>query len=147
MVHTVSSLSDSNQPSDSSTPTLWSVTHNLLSDGEFLSYKIQGQLKVISAEADLWLLKNPTSAQPLLLKFYRIGITPALITQPLTHPNIISTIASGQYEGRYYEIFPYYPAGGLHNFLKSTPPTWDQFRNVASEPPTLKFTLLSRHLI
>jgi serine/threonine protein kinase len=81
---------------------------------------LQGQLKVVSAEADLWLGVDDSQEQ-CIVKIYRAGVSPALspaLLCSLEHPHVVHTRASEVKDGRYYEILDYFPLKGLNTFFE-----------------------------
>jgi len=112
-------------------PEFWTEASRPIVGKEFLQYKVMGQLKVVSSEADLWLLQDKNNVI-FLLKLYRAGVVPFTRTAGLSHPNVIKTLETGQLGDCFYEIQPYLEHGGFHTFIKpNSCPTWEQFKRVA----------------
>ena len=85
----------------------------------FLDFRVVEPLRVISAEADLWILQK--DATKYVLKLYRFGIEPkskvadALAKSGTSH--FVKTFTTGKHGGRSYEIQEYIEHGSLEELI------------------------------
>lgn len=88
----------------------------------FGQYHLVQPLKVVSAEADLWLVENRARQIYRVLKLYRYGVVPKPeIIQALRHlrrEDIVEIIETGEIYGRQYEIQEYIEHGSLSDLIR-----------------------------
>src|SRR5437868_3284931 len=92
--------------------------------GEFIQgFEIVGLASDQGAESDLYLVRNP-DGQKCVLKLYRAGLQPATAVKEmhLHHPRIASSLLAGTWNGRPYEIAPFFERGSLAHLIQRDGP-------------------------
>ena len=92
--------------------------------GEFIQgFEIVGLASDQGAESDLYLVRNP-DGQKCVLKLYRAGLQPATAVKEmhLHHPRIASPLLAGTWNGRPYEIAPFFERGSLAHLIQRDGP-------------------------
>ncbi len=87
-------------------------------------YRLLKPLKVVSAEADIWVVAEENDQdKPRILKLYRYGLEPkAEITQALLElraEHIVPVLDTGHYHERYYEVQEFLREGSIADALKA----------------------------
>jgi hypothetical protein len=93
---------------------------SLLADG----YRIEaGPLGGPSGEAEVYRCHDPQGDRTVAVKLYRYSAQPkqAVIAQlqGLSHPNIVSLMSHGQWQGRFYEVMEYCSGGVMADRMPS----------------------------
>jgi serine/threonine protein kinase len=86
-------------------------------------FEIVGLAADQGAESDLYLVRNP-DGQKCVLKLYRSGMQPASAIKEmrLHHPRIVSPLLAGTWNGRPYEIAPFFECGSLAHLIQRNGP-------------------------
>lgn len=110
---------------------------NLAPGVDFLAYRLDNPLKVISAEADLWFVTHRETGERAVLKLYRFGIKPKVeITEAikrLRREHIVEVFETGEKDGRHYEIQEYMAHGSLSEFINSGRASEAKVREILKE--------------
>lgn len=89
---------------------------------DFLDYRLVEVFAVASAEADIWLIDRKTDGQKFVLKLYRYGIRPKEEIMRVVHEmcsdHVIDVVASGEKDGRSFEIQEFISGGSLEDMIK-----------------------------
>jgi serine/threonine protein kinase len=82
-------------------------------------FRVIGLAPDQGAESDLYLVLGPDNRKSVL-KLYRSGMLPATVINDLDirHPRIVSPLLSGTWNGRPYEITPFFEYGSLGRLIK-----------------------------
>src|ERR1700730_2887623 len=86
-------------------------------------FEIIGLARDQGAESDLYLVRSP-DGQKCVLKLYRSGMQPATAVKEmhLHHRRIASPLLTGTWNGRPYEIAPYFERGSLSHLIQRDGP-------------------------
>jgi serine/threonine protein kinase len=86
-------------------------------------FEITGLAPDQGAESDLYLVRSPVG-EKCALKLYRSGIQPATAIAALQvrHPRIVSPLITGVWNGRPYEIAPFFEDGSLAHLIQRNGP-------------------------
>ena len=86
-------------------------------------FQIVGLAPDQGAESDLYLVRGPQN-QRCVLKLYRSGLQPATTVNDLHlhHPRIVSPLLTGTWNGRPYEIAPFFECGSLARLIQRDGP-------------------------
>ena len=87
------------------------------------SFEIIGLAGDQGAESDLYLVRSP-DGQKCVLKLYRSGMQPATVVKEmhLHHRRIASPLLTGTWNGRPYEIAPFFERGSLAHLIQRNGP-------------------------
>jgi len=87
------------------------------------SFEIIGLAGDQGAESDLYLVRSP-DGQKCVLKLYRSGMQPAIAVKEmhLHHRRIASPLLTGTWNGRPYEIAPFFERGSLAHLIQRNGP-------------------------
>jgi serine/threonine protein kinase len=92
--------------------------------GEWIEgFQIMGLAPNQGAESDLYLVCGPEN-QKCVLKLYRSGLQPATTVNDLQlrHPRIASPLLTGAWNGRPYEVTPFFECGSLADLIQRNGP-------------------------
>lgn len=92
--------------------------------GEWIQgFQIIGLAPDQGAESDLYLVQGPDNRKSVL-KLYRAGVQPTTVVDDLhlRHPRIVSPLLSGMWNGRPYEIAPFFECGSLAHLIQRDGP-------------------------
>ncbi len=86
-------------------------------------FQIVGLAPDQGAESDLYLVLDPDHRK-CVLKLYRPGVQPgtAVDERQVRHPRIVSALLTGSWNGRPYEIAPYFESGSLAHLIQRDGP-------------------------
>jgi serine/threonine protein kinase len=86
-------------------------------------FEIIGLARDQGAESDLYLVRSP-DGQKCVLKLYRSGVEPATAVNEmnLCHRRIVSPLLTGTWNGRPYEIAPFFERGSLAHLIQRDGP-------------------------
>jgi serine/threonine protein kinase len=86
-------------------------------------FEIIGLARDQGAESDLYLVRSP-DGQKCVLKLYRSGVEPATAVNEmnLRHRRILSPLLTGTWNGRPYEIAPFFERGSLAHLIQRNGP-------------------------
>jgi serine/threonine protein kinase len=86
-------------------------------------FEIIGLARDQGAESDLYLVRSP-DGQKCVLKLYRSGVEPATAVNEmnLRHRRIVSPLLTGTWNGRPYEIAPFFERGSLAHLIQRDGP-------------------------
>jgi serine/threonine protein kinase len=86
-------------------------------------FEIIGLARDQGAESDLYLVRSP-DGQKCLLKLYRPGMQPATAVNEMNlhHRRIVSSLLTGTWNGRPYEIAPFFERGSLAQLIQRNGP-------------------------
>jgi serine/threonine protein kinase len=86
-------------------------------------FEIIGLARDQGAESDLYLVRSP-DGQKCVLKLYRSGVEPttAVNEMNLHHRRIVSPLLTGTWNGRPYEIAPFFDRGSLAHLIQRNGP-------------------------
>lgn len=103
----------------------------------FREWQLARPLKVTSAEADIWILTHPQSQEQAVLKLYRYGIRPKpeiqTAVRQLKFSSVVTVLATGEADGRSFEIQEYIRCGSLAQLFPAGPAPDEGLRAVLSE--------------
>lgn len=110
----------------------------VLTPGSMLrDWRLAKPLQVASAEADLWMLTNPLTQEQAVLKLFRYGIRPKPEIQAavrrLKYSSVVSVLATGEVDGRQFEIQEFIRCGSLAQLFPPGPAPLDGLRAVLAE--------------
>ncbi len=118
------------------------------------SYKFVEMLKVVSGEADLYIVKNTADGLDYILKYYRHNIEPKqAIVEMLSAIKSERVVRLFDYgttcEGRFYELQEFAVHGSLESFIKNNPGLIDSdfIREFACEMNQALFEIHSKNII
>ncbi len=116
--------------------TLLSLPDTLISGGTFGAYHLVQPLKVTSAEADLWIVKDENDLSRIL-KFYRYGIVPKPeimeALRQLNHEGVIKIVEIGETRGHYYEIQEFIEFGSLSSLMQKGKLSVERVREIVRQ--------------
>jgi len=86
-------------------------------------FEIIGLARDQGAESDLYLVRSP-DGQKCVLKLYRSGMQPATAVNEMNlhHRRIVSPLLTGTWNGRPYEIAPFFERGSLAHLIQRDGP-------------------------
>ena len=103
----------------------------------FREWKLTRPIQAASAEADLWILAHHQTGEPAVLKLFRYGISPKTEIQEavrrLKFSSVVTVFATGEVEGRQFEIQEFIPGGSLAQFFPAGPAPADALHTVLAE--------------
>lgn len=103
----------------------------------FREWKLTRPIQAASAEADLWILAHQQTGEPAVLKLFRYGISPKTEIQEavrrLKFSSVVTVFATGEVEGRHFEIQEYIPGGSLAQLFPAGPAPADALQTVLAE--------------
>lgn len=104
---------------------------------QFREWQLARPLKVTSAEADIWILTHPQSQEQAVLKLYRYGIRPKpeiqTAVRQLKFSSVVTVLATGEADGRSFEIQEYIRCGSLAQLFPAGPAPDGGLRAVLAE--------------
>ncbi len=104
---------------------------------KFREWQLSRPLKVTSAEADIWILTHPQSQEQAVLKLYRYGIRPKpeiqTAVRQLKFSSVVTVLATGEADGRSFEIQEYIRCGSLAQLFPAGPAPEECLRAVLAE--------------
>lgn len=98
--------------------TVGSVMHPAI--GESIQrFEVIGLARDQGAESDLYMVRNP-DGQKCVLKLYRSNVQPATAVNEINlhHRRIVSSLLTGTWNGRPYEIAPFFECGSLAHLIQ-----------------------------
>ena len=118
-------------------PAAGAATLVLTPGAKFGEWLLSRPLHVTSAEADLWMLAHSRTRESAVLKLFRYGIRPKAdiqsAVQRLKHSSVVTVFATGEVDGRIYEIQEFIQHGSLAQFFPAGPAPLDALRAVLAE--------------